>query len=532
MMRWRWLIPAFTLAFSLCFTLIVAYAQPTSQSLRDQRILRIQQLIEQHDLSEAQRLLTDLAKQFPADAGLDNLSGVIQAQQGHYAAAETSFRHAVQREPRFTAAYLNLGRLYQENSGAGRHAGDKALDVYERVLDYDAQNAEANYQSATLLLQNSKYQESLVRVLRLPEDTQHSAQGLSLLCADYAGLGDRKRTEEAVAHLLGNPDFSEPDVQQMLPGLRAGQRDDVIVSTLESLQSRRSLSPAMQHTLGLAYEAVGKLNEARSTLEKFVTGGHPSVASLIELARIAHEQKDYKGSLGYLAHARDLAPNDASIHYSFGLVCLDIDLIAEARNSFEKAVKLEPENAFYNYAMGATSAFRHDPAEAVPYFEKYLKLRPQDPRGKLALGASFFRAKDYDAAVPWLKDAASVPETSNTAHYYLGSLDLQEGRLDEAASQLELALKAQPDYADALAELGHYYLLRKDYGQSEMQLRRALEIDPDHFSANFYLLTLYTRTGDPRRESQSKRYDDLQKLREEKSREFLRMVEVRPFETP
>jgi tetratricopeptide (TPR) repeat protein len=288
----------------------------------------------------------------------------------------------------------------------------------------------------------------------------------------------------------------------------------------------------MQHTLGLAYETSGRLKEARLTLEQYVTGGHLSVASLIELARVAHEQKDYKGSLGYLAHARDLAPNDASIHYSFGLVCLDIDLIAEARNSFEKAVKLEPENASYNYAMGATSAFRHDPAEAVPYFEKYLKLRPQDPRGKLALGASFFRAKDYDAAVPWLTEAASVPETSNAAHYYLGSLDLQEGRLDEAASQLELALKAQPDYPDALAELGHYYLLRKDYGRSEMQLRRALEIDPEHFSANFYLLTLYTRTGDPRRESQSKRYDDLQKVREEKSREFLRMVEVRPFETP
>jgi len=83
-----------------------------------------------------------------------------------------------------------------------------------------------------------------------------------------------------------------------------------------------------------------------------------------------------------------------------------------------------------------------------------------------------------------------------------------------------------------LAESGNYYLLKKDYSESERRLRRALEIDPDHLSANFYLLTLYTRTRDPRREAQAKHYDELQKVREEKNLELLRMVEVHPFDSP
>jgi hypothetical protein len=45
-------------------------------------------------------------------------------------------------------------------------------------------------------------------------------------------------------------------------------------------------------------------------------------------------------------------------------------------------------------------------------------------------------------------------------------------------------------------------------------------------------LTLYIRTGDSRREAQAKRFDELQKLLDEKTQEFLRIVEVRPFETP
>ena len=52
-------------------------------------------------------------------------------------------------------------------------------------------------------------------------------------------------------------------------------------------------------------------------------------------------------------------------------VLIGLNLVAEARNSFEKAVTLDPENASYNYAMGAASANaempgagRLDPARA------------------------------------------------------------------------------------------------------------------------------------------------------------------------
>jgi cytochrome c-type biogenesis protein CcmH/NrfG len=102
----------------------------------------------------------------------------------------------------------------------------------------------------------------------------------------------------------------------------------------------------------------------------------------------------------------------------------------------------------------------------------------------------------------------------------------------EAHSELELALKSKPDYVDALAELGQYYLMQKDYSQAEKQIRRALKLDPEHYTANFYLLTLYTRTRDARQEAQAKRFEELKKLLAEKTQEFLRIVEVRPLENP
>ena len=43
---------------------------------------------------------------------------------------------------------------------------------------------------------------------------------------------------------------------------------------------------------------------------------------------------------------------------------------------------------------------------------------------------------------------------------------------------------------------------------------------------------LYTRTKDARQESQAKRFDELKKQLAEKTQEFLRIVDVRPFENP
>src|SRR5262249_32826066 len=154
-------------------------------------LLAIQAEIEGRHFAEADRLLAEAEARFPSDPGLANLRGVVAAQQGDYTAAELNFQEAVKHAPRFTAAYLNLGRLYQERAPADPQVGSKALGIYQRVLGYDPGNNEANYQSAVLLLQEGQYQRSLDHLLRLPAETQASAQALSVLSADHAALGHR-----------------------------------------------------------------------------------------------------------------------------------------------------------------------------------------------------------------------------------------------------------------------------------------------------------------------------------------------------
>jgi Flp pilus assembly protein TadD len=57
------------------------------------------------------------------------------------------------------------------------------------------------------------------------------------------------------------------------------------------------------------------------------------------------QQKDYERALGYLAHARDVRPNDAAIEFFFGIGCVEMDLVVEARKALRRAVELAPELA-------------------------------------------------------------------------------------------------------------------------------------------------------------------------------------------
>jgi tetratricopeptide (TPR) repeat protein len=507
-----------------------ALCQSSPPTERETVITEIQDLIDQDHLNTARQRVYEAQKRM-TDAGLDNLLGVILAKTGDYAGAEGSFTIAIRRAPTFTAPYLNLARLYQEHANRDPKGKVKALALYEQLLKFDSANAEANYQAAVLLMEQSRYQKSQQYLSHLPPDGQEISQAMTVRCADLAGLGDRIRTDQCAARLGSIPDFSEADAQTIAPVLASAKRQDLIVALEEALAKRQPLSGQSLHTLGLAYEKTGQLTEARNALEQaFSSLGSSSTDILLELARVGQKQKDYKGSLGYLAHAEDLNPKDAAIPYYFGVLCLQLNLLAEAQRAMANALALDPDNPSYNYSMGAVSVFSDGPEQAIPYFQKYLRLKPQDARGKLALGAAYVRAKNYEAGLPLLRESASHSETASTAHYYLGRILNEEGDPQGAIQELRLSLKSNPDYSDALAELGRSLLAKKEYRQAQGQLDHAIAVSPDHYQANLNLLLLYTKTGDARRDAQSQRVEELKKAAEEKSQELSRIIAIRPFD--
>jgi tetratricopeptide (TPR) repeat protein len=438
--------------------LLVASPAAGPPALRD-LLAGAQRLFEASDRAGARRELTRAAKLYPASPVVHNFLGILDAEDGNPAAAESRFREAVRQAPQYTDAHLNLGRLYQENAGRDAQAPAKALAAYEAILRYEPAHVEANFQAATLLHAAGEFARALQHLERMPAD-------------------DRAR----------------PSARQLLAAIHEGE---------------------------------GALDRARAVLEESA-GPRPAVDVLLQLARLATKQKDYKGALGYLAHARDVDPTNARVHFLFGIVCIELDLGVEAFNSLREAARLAPDDPHANYALGSVALHRREPAEALPFFRKYAELRPGEPRAALALGVAHYKTADFTSARAELLRAAEHTQTAAAANYFLARVAREENDLPEALRLARKSVEALPDYADAYAELGLIYFRLRQADEAETALRRCLALDPDNYLGNLHLQMLYERNRDPRADEQAQRVEELNKRRDQKADEFRRVIEVQP----
>lgn len=494
----------------------------------DEALARAQGLLEIGDRSGARTALVNALRSFPSHPLLQNFLGVVEAQDGNYRAAEARFRDAVRVAPRYTDAYLNLGRLYQENAARHPDAVSRALAAYEAVLAYDPGHPESLYQAAVLLQATGEFRRSLDHLSRLPEDQRQRAQVLAFRVAGEMGAGQRAEADRAADALLERPDLAEADVLAILPALAGHGRDDLGVRLLERVRARGLASADGLQRLAAVYEKGGRLDAARDALEAAAEARPTSVTLLMDLARLAQQSRDLRGALGYLAHARALDPKDARIHFLFGMVCVELDLGVEAYDALKEAVRLDPGNAAINYAMGAVSLSRREPVEAVPFFRKYAEMKPDDPRGPLAVGVAWFRAGEFASARPELVRAASSAPTAAAANYFLARIAREENDVDAALDLVGKAVALEPSYADAWAERGLLHLRKRELDEAEKDLQRALELDPDNYLGNLNLLALYQRKKDARQEGQAQRVKELEAARELKAEEFRRVIQVRP----
>jgi len=491
----------------------------------DSELRQIQELIQNGHSVEALARLRQALSHFPKESNLYNFLGVLEAQASNYPAAEASFRRAIELNPLLTAAYLNLARLYQENSGRDAQALSKALECYRTLLTRQPSNPEARYQFARLACLEGNFEATLRQLSKLPVADQNQSHVLIISLTAYAGLGRRAAARETASQLLSKPSLTEADLLPFVPLLSKHGQGATVMLLLQLLDRASNLTPDGLRELAVLHEGNSRFSDAKQTLERAVQAGKPSASLLLDLARVSHKQKDPQAALGYLAHARDLNPQDPQIHFLFGALCAELDLAEDAYDSFKKAVQLDEQNAEYNLALGAVTLQRRVSGESISYLTKYSRQRPGDPRGHLVLGAAYYQAGQLDDARQELRLACGNAETASTAHYYLGRAALQLHDFELAASELESALQANPKNLDAAAELALVRLRTKNYRKAEETLAKILVEDPDHYKANLHLLNLYQRTRDARSDQQEQRFEQVKKRRSDREQSLFRRVE-------
>lgn len=500
---------------------------PSSSAVPESEILAAQDLIARGELDSARARIAAAVQQHPRAGGLYNLLGIIDAKENKLDAAEAQFARAIRFDPSLLGAHLNLGRVQVLQIDADSGAASRAETTFRRLVASWPDQTEARFELARLLEWRGAFSESLSQLAALPKQERARARALALTCVALAATG--KQAEQTCDALAAASDLSEADIVSILPVLEAKHRYALVARLLQALDRRQLASLETLEKLGSALENTGDFAAARETYERVAREKRDAVPPLLDLARVAYRQKDFAAALGYLAHARDLEPENANVHFLFGMIAAQMDLPFEARKSLEKATAIDPANAYYNYALGSVLLETRHADDAVASFRKYVTLKPHDPRGKFALGVVYYSLADFSSAAREMTTIANDKETAAGAHYFLGRIAKEQDDDALAEKHLQKSIALLPDFAESRAELASVWIRMERYSDAETEVKRALAIDANSYLANAALLALYKRTADPRTKEQATKVQEIVKRRNERQELMLRTIEARPY---
>ena len=113
--------------------------------------------------------------------------------------------------------------------------------------------------------------------------------------------------------------------------------------------------------------------------------------------------------------------------------------------------------------------------DAQEILREYISLYPDSVEARQELGMLLFRAKQYPEAADILGVDSPARHLPLTRYYYARVLSKLK-RYNEAVEELQIALKALPDFIEAWAELAFVYELQKDLVSAEETYEHLISI--------------------------------------------------------
>jgi arylsulfatase A-like enzyme/thioredoxin-like negative regulator of GroEL len=215
-------------------------------------------------------------------------------------------------------------------------------------------------------------------------------------------------------------------------------------AALESALREEPAIPQALLLLATCYVELGRAEEAKAKLDILLKDDPESVQALISLANILLDEGKKEDVIALCK--RTLSVDDKNTQA--------YTLIGE--------VYLEEENYL----------------EALPYLEKAIETQPKITRTRLTLAACLVGAKQYGRAEGELKTVIQDSAKFPLAHYNLGLLYEEQGRLEEARAAYAAEVAAFPQGYKARFNLGKILFRLGDRTGSLEQMREVVKIAP------------------------------------------------------
>ncbi len=308
--------------------------------------------------------------------------------------------------------------------------------------------------------------------------------------------GDEQTAIQNYQQLLKlRPDMPEIRANLGVALAKEGRFDEAIQQYKVALTAMPG-NAAIEKNLGLAYFKKKDFANARVAFQK----AHESDPANPQIATL---YGDCEVQLGQASKAAamllSMEPQNVD-NYDFEYV-LGTALVHTA-NRFDGVERLEKvavatNNADSYFLAGSTLMDLHEFERARKDLEAALRLNPRLPRIYALTGMARDMTGDSDAAEPAFLEAVKRDPDDFDANLYLGAILLKQRHMVEAKSYLTHALQLKPGSSEAVYQMAMWKNMSGEYADAAKDLELLVKENPDWLQPHIELATVYYRLHRP-----------------------------------
>lgn len=171
-------------------------------------------------------------------------------------------------------------------------------------------------------------------------------------------------------------------------------------------------------------------------------------------------------------HARKIFEEGKQKHFSNNLI--------EAESLYQEALSLDPSLSEAHHLIGLIALQVDKPAVAKEWFQTSISLEPENPVYLANLATAQYSLGNLDEAEKHYLEALEKEPNYAEAHNNLGILLKEQGHVERSKSYLEKAIELRPDYAPFFCDLAELFIEEGDYTTGEKLARACVNLDHNY----------------------------------------------------
>jgi Flp pilus assembly protein TadD len=327
-----------------------------------------------------------------------------------------------------------------------------------------------------------------------PSEVRRSLDEAVASGSQALAAGDYATAERAFRTALAIEPTSIPILNNLAISLAREKRE---VEAIDLYKRALRLKPGdaiTQRNLGVAYFRDQQYKLALPLLETFSTQSRSFQAfNLTGLDMFALDR--YGEAAKYLAKAHALEPSDVQTLDMLGKAYMRTGNYTAVTEVFREMMATHPESAEAHVMMGMAYDKLFQEEDAIREYKAAASVDPKYPGIHTGLGVIYWRNDNTEAAEKEFREELSRYPDDPIANCTLGRILRRKDKFAEAVVYLEAALKANPDYRDALVELGESRIAMQQPELAIEPLKKAATLLPNDPEVHFVLGTALIKAG-------------------------------------